>query len=72
MLQEGLIHPDDFVEVVSANWEQTLMPSLVSADNITSFFDEYDSWQASGQTVPGSVDYIDRVDYVGANLYRRC
>ena len=48
------------------------MPSLVSADNITSFFDEYDSWQASGQTIPGSVDYIDRVDYVGANLYRRC
>lgn len=51
MLREGFIEPDDFVEVTSADREQTLMPSLVSADNITDFFEEYDSWQVSGQTV---------------------
>lgn len=50
MLREGFIQLDDFVEVTSADREQTLMPSLVSAENITNFFDEYDEWQASGQT----------------------
>ena len=48
MLREGFIQLDDFVEVTSADREQTLMPSLVSAENITNFFDEYDEWQASG------------------------
>lgn len=51
MLREGFIETNDFVEVTSADREQTLMPSLVSADNITNFFEEYDSWQASGQTI---------------------
>lgn len=46
MLQEGLIQADDFVDIISADMEQTLMPSLVTEANITHFFEEYDTWQA--------------------------
>ena len=36
---------DDFLTLLSADMEQDLLPSLVTADNITEFFGEYDAWQ---------------------------
>lgn len=47
MLRDETILADNFVTVLSADREQSLMPSLVTAGNITDFFDEYEAWQAS-------------------------
>lgn len=47
MLRQDLIPVDDFVEVLSGNWEQTLLPSLETAENITDFFEHFGPWQAS-------------------------
>ncbi len=46
MLRGGLVSVHDFVTVLSADMEQDLLPSLVTADNITDFFAEYDRSQA--------------------------
>lgn len=46
MLRNGLVSAGDFVTVLSADTEKTLLPSLVTAHNITDFFAEYDEWQA--------------------------
>jgi len=35
----------DFLTLLSADMEQDLLPSLVTADNITDFFVEYDQSQ---------------------------
>ncbi|CAB1096761.1 unnamed protein product [Ectocarpus sp. CCAP 1310/34] len=46
LLRDRLLSAEGFLTVLSAEWEQTLLPSLVTAGNITSFFEEYDQWQA--------------------------
>ncbi|CAM9633051.1 unnamed protein product [Ectocarpus sp. 12 AP-2014] len=45
LLRDRLLSTEDFLTVLSAEWEQTLLPRLVTAGNITSFFEEYDQWQ---------------------------
>lgn len=46
-LRTGLIPVDGFLSIVSADREQTLLPGLVTADNITDFFADYGEWDVS-------------------------
>lgn len=46
MLRKRLVSSGDFVTVLSADTEKTLLPSLATAHNITDFFAEYEEWQA--------------------------
>lgn len=46
MLVSGVVSFGDFLTVLSADKEQDLLPSLVTAGNITDFFGDYDQWQA--------------------------
>lgn len=48
MLREGVISVADFLMVLFADKEQMLLPSLVTAENVTDFFEEYNEWQVSG------------------------
>lgn len=70
MLRDGLIPVEGFVTVLSASMEQTLLPGLVTAENITDFFGEYDQWQASDIGSPKPPCFTER----GLNilLYSEC
>lgn len=46
MLANGVVSFGDFLTVLFADKEQELLPSLVTAGNITDFFVDYDQWQA--------------------------
>lgn len=45
MLESGVVHFGDFLTVLFADKEQDLLPSLVTAGNITDFFGDYDQWE---------------------------
>ncbi|CAM9657186.1 unnamed protein product [Scytosiphon promiscuus] len=45
MLRESVVLVADFLTVISADKEQMLLPSLVTAENITGFFEDYNEWQ---------------------------
>ncbi|CAN0211757.1 unnamed protein product, partial [Ectocarpus fasciculatus] len=47
LLRDRLVSVRDFLTVLSADWEQTLLPSLGTACNITSFFEEYHDEQVA-------------------------
>lgn len=46
MLESGVVYFGDFLTVLSADDERELLPSLVTAGNITDFFGDYDQWEA--------------------------
>lgn len=47
MLVDGTVSDRGFLEIESANMEQRLLPSLVTAENITDYFEEYREAQVS-------------------------
>lgn len=51
MLESGVVSFGDFLTVLSADKEQDLLRSLVTAGNITDFFVDYDQWEASEDRV---------------------
>lgn len=41
MLRDGRVLAEDFMSIISADWEQSLLSKLVTAENIIDFFRDY-------------------------------
>lgn len=56
MLESDVVSFGDFLTVLFADKEQNLLPSLVTAGNITDFFVDYDQWEARVRVVGADID----------------
>lgn len=59
MLKNGVVSFGDFLTVLSADTEKELLPSLVTADNITDFFVDCDQWEARTRVLDADFDGVE-------------